>query len=232
MKKRLAKLPSPAMAVAFVALLAALTGTAVALPGSNSVTGGDIRNGAVTTSDIRNSTVRGRDVRNNTLTGSDVNENGLGTVPRANAANSAGFATAAALAGSANNAGAVDGQSIAKINYNADANTPDQTILNFGGLVLSANCDADDLTVVANPSGGSANSIHAGLLEGFTAADYDEIDSGFAPGDDFDVLIGGGDSIQGTLTFQSPAGNVVTVTYAAEEDEAADCQFWGTAVGS
>ena len=36
--------PTPAMAVAFVALLAALSGTAVALPGTNSVDSGDIKN--------------------------------------------------------------------------------------------------------------------------------------------------------------------------------------------
>jgi hypothetical protein len=39
--------PSPAMAVAFLALLVALSGTAVALPGSRTVTAGDIKTKAV-----------------------------------------------------------------------------------------------------------------------------------------------------------------------------------------
>ena len=39
-------MPSPAMAVAFGALLAALSGTAVALPGTGTVDSGDIRKGA------------------------------------------------------------------------------------------------------------------------------------------------------------------------------------------
>ena len=95
MRKRLPRIPSPAMGIAFVALLAALRGTAVALPGSNTVTSGDIRNGAVRTQDIRNSTVRGRDVRSNTLTGSDVNENSLTKVPRAGIADLAGAASLA-----------------------------------------------------------------------------------------------------------------------------------------
>jgi hypothetical protein len=84
------------MVVALVALVAALAGTAVALPGSNPVTSGDIRNGALKTQDIANSTVRGRDVRNNTVTGSDVNESSLGRVP---SAATAGAANTANIAG-------------------------------------------------------------------------------------------------------------------------------------
>ncbi len=44
MRDFLARRPSPAMAVAFVALLAALSGTAIALPGTNTVDSGDIKN--------------------------------------------------------------------------------------------------------------------------------------------------------------------------------------------
>ncbi len=122
MGKVLKRLPSPSMAVAFVALLAALGGTAVALPGGNSVkkddiaagavNSSDLRNNSVTSTDIRNSTIRGRDVRNstitgadvaaNTVTGSDVNEGTLGTVPSATSANSA---SSASNAGNADNLG-------------------------------------------------------------------------------------------------------------------------------
>lgn len=66
------RLPSPAMAVAFVALLAALSGTAIALPGKNTVDSGDIRKGSVKPSDIARNAVRGAKVKNNSLTGSDV----------------------------------------------------------------------------------------------------------------------------------------------------------------
>lgn len=99
MRKFLAKRPTPAMAVAFVALLAALSGSAIALPGKNSVDSGDIKNGQVKTKDIKNNDVRSGDVRNGTLTGgdvkddsltgADVNEGTLGQVPSANSANSA-----------------------------------------------------------------------------------------------------------------------------------------------
>jgi hypothetical protein len=105
--------PSPAMAVAFIALLAALSGTAVALPGKNSVDSGDIknnavrtqdiRNGNVTTKDVKNNNLRSNDIRNNTLTGNDVNEGSLGQVPSANSANSASTANTANTANIANN---------------------------------------------------------------------------------------------------------------------------------
>jgi hypothetical protein len=94
--------PSPAMAVAFLALLAALSGTATALQGTNTVDSGDIRNGQVKGKDIGRNAVTGRkikngavgsaDVKNDALTGADVNEATLGQVPSAANAGSAGTA--------------------------------------------------------------------------------------------------------------------------------------------
>ena len=107
--------PSPAMAVAFVALVAALTGSAVALPGKNKVDSGDIKNNtigsgdlknnSVKSKDVRNGAVTGTDVKNDALTGDDVNESALGQVP---SAATAGLATAAGLADRANSAAKVD----------------------------------------------------------------------------------------------------------------------------
>jgi hypothetical protein len=85
--------PSPALAVAFVALLAALSGTAVALPGVNTVDSGDIRNrqvkakdigrNAVTSPKIKNGAVTSADAKNEGLTGRDINEGTLAQVPSA-----------------------------------------------------------------------------------------------------------------------------------------------------
>jgi hypothetical protein len=104
MRRYLSRRPSPAMAVAFIALLAALSGTAVALPGRNTVDSGDIKRGAVKRGDIgrnavtrpkiRNRAVNGAKVRNNSLTGTDINESTLGQVPTANTATNAGNADA------------------------------------------------------------------------------------------------------------------------------------------
>ena len=114
MRSFFSRRPSPAMAVAFIALLAALSGTAVALPGKNTVDSGDIINGQVKTKDIRNGAVTRKKVKNNavnsakvandSLTGTDINESTLGQVPSANTANSANTASTATNATNATNA--------------------------------------------------------------------------------------------------------------------------------
>jgi len=94
--------PSPAMAVALVALFVALGGVSYGFAtGSidsreiknNTIRSKDVRNNTLRTRDIRNNEIRGRDIRNstitsadvalNTLTGLDINEAGLGPVPNA-----------------------------------------------------------------------------------------------------------------------------------------------------
>ena len=76
--------PSPALIVAIIALIAALAGGAVALPGKNKVDKNDIKRNAV----------KGKQVKDNALTGADVDESTLGQVPSA-----ARAGTAAALDG-------------------------------------------------------------------------------------------------------------------------------------
>jgi len=103
------------MAVAFIALLAALSGTAVALPGTNSVDSGDIKNkqvkgkdlanNAVTGKKVKNSSITGADLRDDSLTGSDINEGTLGKVPSAATADTAANATNASNATNANTVG-------------------------------------------------------------------------------------------------------------------------------
>jgi hypothetical protein len=69
--RRFARRPSPAMAVAFIALLAALSGTAVALPGKNTVDSGDIKKGAVKRSDLGKNAVTSLKVKNSSLLAED-----------------------------------------------------------------------------------------------------------------------------------------------------------------
>ena len=57
------------MAIAFIALLAALSGTAVALPGTNRVDSGDIKNKQVKGKDLANNGVTGKKVKNSSLGG-------------------------------------------------------------------------------------------------------------------------------------------------------------------
>jgi hypothetical protein len=115
MSKMFKRKPSGAMGVAFVALVAALSGTAVALPGTNTVDSGDIKNNSVRSKDLRNNDVRGKDIRAGTVTssdlqddgvtGTDVRESTLAKVPSAASADSASTATNATTAANAANLG-------------------------------------------------------------------------------------------------------------------------------
>jgi hypothetical protein len=65
---RLRSQTSPAaLVVALIALFVAIGGVAGALPGKNSVDGGDIKRNSVASPDIRNDKVTGRDVNEKTL---------------------------------------------------------------------------------------------------------------------------------------------------------------------
>jgi hypothetical protein len=123
--------PSPAMAIAFIALLAALSGTAVALPGKNSVDSGDIKNGqvkgkdiakkAVTSAKIKDNSITGADVLDNSLTGSDISESSLGKVPSASNADSATTASSSSNADKVDGFDAADvGGRVAQANFSSD----------------------------------------------------------------------------------------------------------------
>jgi hypothetical protein len=77
MRRILGSRPSPAMAVAFVALLAALSGTATALQGKNTVDSGDLKNGQVKKDDIGKNAVNGKKVKDGSLASADVKNGGL-----------------------------------------------------------------------------------------------------------------------------------------------------------
>lgn len=73
-------LPSPAMVVAILAMIAGLAGSAVALQGKNSVKGNDIAPGAVKGSKIAKQAVKGAKVARDAITG-DKLRNGSVTAP-------------------------------------------------------------------------------------------------------------------------------------------------------
>jgi hypothetical protein len=80
------------MVVAMIALVLALTGTAFAALGKNSVGTRQLKSKSVTTGKIANNAVNGAKVANGSLTGQDINIAALGTVPKATSADSAGNA--------------------------------------------------------------------------------------------------------------------------------------------
>lgn len=90
------KRPSPAMILAIIALVCALTGTAYAALGKSSVGSRQLKAKSVTTGKIANNAVNGAKVADGSLTGSDINLSALGTVPSAtNALNAANANTLA-----------------------------------------------------------------------------------------------------------------------------------------
>jgi hypothetical protein len=157
MRRFFARRPKPAMVVAFIALLAALSGTAVALPGRNTVDSGDIKKGAVknrnigrgavTNSKVRNGTLTGAKLRNgtitglkvgaDTLTGANINEGTLGQVPSANTANTANSANSANTANTANTANAVAGRTPFLVKLSAGQT---QTIATHGAVSIEVAC--------------------------------------------------------------------------------------------
>lgn len=83
--------PSGSTVIAFVAIFALISSSAVASGlGRNSVTNKSIRKNAVTGSKVRNGSLTGADIKNNSLSGQDIKESTLGTVPRASNADTVG----------------------------------------------------------------------------------------------------------------------------------------------
>src|ERR1700712_5556198 len=94
------KTPSPAMAVALLALFCSLSGTVVAASTL-------LPKNSVSTAQIKNGSIRGVDVAPGSLTGAQIDAGTLGLVPRADhaaTATSAQTAVAAQSAASAQNA--------------------------------------------------------------------------------------------------------------------------------
>ena len=224
--------PSPAMAVACLALFMSLGGVSYGLA-TGSIDSREIKNNTIRTQDLRNNQVRGRDVRNSSLGGADVArdklrgadilESSLGEVPRATLAGTAD------RAGSAGAADSVGGVAFRKFSYSAQTGTGFAPVLDFGGLVLEAECQADgDLRVRGNPAGGLAGSELSTV--GFSGAD-----SSFNPGDNSTVVAETDATAAGTIAFAAPNGSTVTIDANAVEDPndvlgtTNDCGFFGIA---
>jgi hypothetical protein len=200
----------------------------------NAVTAAKIKKNAVSGAKIKNGAVDGAKVKDGSLTGSDINLGSLGTVPSANTANSANSAN------SANKAKSVD--TVVPIFYAANEDSGKRTILNLGGLTITATCPggSEDIELEATTS------VNHSLIDFFTPqdGDYDFIED-FNQGEVFDADDGHN---QGeftdiySLNYANPNGQVVTVQLRDSDTEegikfpgtgaASDCYVGGYAVGS
>ena len=83
--------PSPALLVAVIALVAALAGSAAALPGKNNVDKNDIKKNAVKKKAIAKNAVTSAKIGANQVKGVDVDESSLGQVPSAASADAVSY---------------------------------------------------------------------------------------------------------------------------------------------
>jgi hypothetical protein len=223
-KSMLARRPSPALAIACVALFVSLGGVSYGVAtGSidsreiknNTVRSLDLRNNDVRGRDIRNSTIQGRDVALNTLGGSDINESRLGRVPRAANADSATTARTAVSVLSQRPiapAGVAEGDS--------------RTLAVYGPFTITASCvaaggDTVSRVAIATSEAGSS-----------TAADAD-----FGPGDgavtvDSTTDVAGADPTLEDYSFSgfAPSGRAFTATVSSLANASAGvgaCRFHG-----
>jgi hypothetical protein len=241
-------LPSPAMAVAVVALIVAMTGVTYAAGGvdavisglkANSVGSKQIKNKQVKHVDIGKNSVHGDNICPDCVGGREVKEKLLGKVPSAGTAdlatnaNHATNADAATHAQRADSAATVDGftRFYAKLNDGQDKVVATSS---NGALELIAHCDNTGETTgleirnAKGPNNGWADSS-------------DDSDSDFDQGDT--ILFGQfgtdfGDYGAATLPdgsfIESPSGNmwIDSSSDGQSSDFGADCVFMGGAFSS
>jgi hypothetical protein len=170
MQSKSMRRPAPALIVAIIALVAALAGSAVALPGKNSVKSNDIAKNAV----------KSKHVKNNKLKGADINEAKLGQVPSAARADSAGAVDTVKVSG-LKKVNATEGADFDA----ARAAAPEVTLLTKGALTVYGKCftrtDADityAYTYIKTSQNGSVFTAGNDSLEGddFLDTNTDEED--------------------------------------------------------
>ena len=141
MHKRLNRLPSGAMLVAMVALVAALVGTASALPGRNSVDRNDLRRSVVKTKNIKPSAVTALKIRPGAVTTGRLRNAAVSSAKLAD-----GAVTTAKLAN-----GAVTTTQVADDNLTADDIAPGVlTVVAFGRI---NNPDPGNATIASGDVG-------------------------------------------------------------------------------
>jgi hypothetical protein len=153
----------------------------------------------------------------------------------ANAAGARPFSTNATGVATGLNADRVDSLDAARVDFRAATGTAPTEILNLGGLVLRASCNAGpDLDVRADTSVADST-LHVSWNRDPGNVPFYRQDNNLDPGASFSLLGTNDDSAQGTLAFTTPAGANVTVTFQSEEGGAfagaTACLFGGTAQG-
>ncbi|HYH54323.1 MAG TPA: hypothetical protein VD761_09345 [Solirubrobacterales bacterium] len=219
--------------------------------GKNTVGSKQLKKNAVTAAKIKNNAVTASKIQDGAISGAKINLGSLGTVPSAtNAQHAATAANAedakhatnatnaenasnASNAANAENANTVAGRTVKKFFFGVSSPTNEQAILTLGGMTLNASCIGSTLAAVVTTSVPNTAVRSAGVALGGAEAFYKENDD-LDPGESLDIFPAvGGDSVQGTITYATPGGEVVNATFASEEEDIGtfDCALVGTAIG-
>jgi hypothetical protein len=187
-----------AAATSVLALVVALSGTGYA---AVKIKGNQIAKNAITS----------KTVKNDSLTGKDVKESTLATVPSAQSAASAATAADAAK---------VSGFGITKVYYRGNDDRP-AVVFNGGGLVITANCESGNLSLVATTTK-QDSSFFSHLVD----VENDAILGALSEGGNFDPgtsvsLLGGANQSQYdpaiiTLEYEAPDHSVATGTLSTD----------------
>jgi hypothetical protein len=186
------------------------------------------------TAQLKKDAVTSAKIKNDAVTGQDVNEASLGTVPDATAAGTAGTATTAGTAGTATNAAAVDGMSVAKVDYRSTSSTP-VAVFSGVGLTLTATCVGNDIGVLATTTKqGSAFFSVVTDLENSAIHITEEEGAEFDTTSSLDVMGGVNDSEEDpalvTFQFQATDGTIANGTLATDRSPGpgVNCSLRGT----
>jgi hypothetical protein len=188
------------------------------LGGGAAFAAGKLAKNSVGTKQLKNNAVTTKKIKNNAVTGAKVKESSLGEVP------------SATNAGNAGNANTVGGNAVKKMFYTGGLGSSPQTVLSLNGLTLTASCPGEPQIVATTSVENST--IHSGGTNLGNEPFYNEDDS-FDVGNEFEITAEvESDSNQGTFTYITPAGAVVTAVWASEEGTlGSQCVFAGHATG-
>jgi len=184
---------------------------------ANAISTGKIKKEAVSTSKIKKNAVDSSRVKDGSLTGADISLGTLGTVP------SATNATNAVNAGNANTVG---GQSVVSFFKQVATNGPEVTVVDVGGVKLTATCAAGKPSLVSTKSSGEAAASRFGNIEE-TAEVTGNGQSSFSTLELTKKPLG-----SGTLEVVFASGKVTTIDYAWRDDafSGGGCRFFGHAI--
>ncbi len=128
----------------------------------------------------------------------------------------------------------MDSLNAAKVDFRAKVPTAATQILNLGGLVLSGSCaDGPNLDVRASSSVPDSM-VHVSWNRDPGNVPFYRQDNDLDPGDSFSLMGDNDDASAGTVSYATPAGANVSITFLSDQGVAlggsAACVFSGTAL--